>query len=190
MYYDTIKIYYLINCNIKVIVYVCKPINPNITKINMKKILLSALIATTLFACKETATPKPEFDLANAKKEIEAANENLTNALAKGDSVTVGNFYTTDAKFLDANAPAVVGRAKIQTLWAGYIKMGATKLKLTTLEVWGNENLITEEGTYDFKSKEDKPIGVGKYLVVWKKEDGKWKLHRDMPNSDLQLSKE
>jgi ketosteroid isomerase-like protein len=156
----------------------------------MKKIILSALVASTLFACKETTVTKPEFDLVNAKKEIQIANETLTNALAKGDSVTVGNFYTTDAKFLDSNMPAVVGRAKIQNLWAGYINMGATKLKLTTLEVWGNENIITEEGTYDFKSNTDKPMGIGKYLAVWKKEDGKWKLHRDMPNSDLPLSKE
>jgi ketosteroid isomerase-like protein len=156
----------------------------------MTKILLGLLVATTLFSCKETATPKPEFDLANAKKEIEAANETLTNAIAKGDTVAVGNSYTMDAKFLESNIPAVVGRAKIQNLWAGYINMGATKLKLTTLEVWGNENLITEEGTYDYKSKEDKPLGIGKYMVIWKKEDGKWKLHRDMANSDLPISKE
>jgi len=156
----------------------------------MKKILLSAIVATTLFACNDTATTKPEFDLANAKKEIEIANVTFTNALAKGDSVAVGNSYTLDAKFLDSNIPAIEGRAKIQSFWAGYINMGATKLKLTTLEVWGNENLITEEGVYDFKSNADKPIGVGKYMVVWKKENGKWKLHRDMANSDLPLSKE
>lgn len=66
----------------------------------MKKIILSALVATTLFACKETATPKPEFDLANAKKEIEAANNDLSNAIAKGDTVAVGNTYTIDAKVL------------------------------------------------------------------------------------------
>jgi ketosteroid isomerase-like protein len=28
----------------------------------------------------------------------------------------------------------------------------------------------------------------GKYIVVWKKEDGKWKLHRDLSNSDLPVA--
>ena len=25
----------------------------------------------------------------------------------------------------------------------------------------------------------------GKYIVIWKKEDGKWKIHRDLSNTDL-----
>jgi len=155
----------------------------------MKKIILTVLIATSLFACKNSSKTKTDFDLATAKKEIEATNNALTAALAKGDSVAVGNYYTIDAKFMDNGAPAFVGRAKIQSLWAGFIKEGANKLKLTTLEVWGNENVITEEGTYDFKSNEDKPIAVGKYIAVWKKEDGKWKLHRDIPNTDIPVAK-
>lgn len=150
----------------------------------MKKIILSALVATTLFACKETATPKPEFDLANAKKEIEAANNDLSAAIAKGDTVAIGNAYTIDAKVLYPEAAAVIGRANIQKAWAGTLNDGGKNLKMTTLEVWGDENIITEEGVYDFKNKEDKPIAVGKYIVVWKKEDGKWKLYRDMANSD------
>jgi ketosteroid isomerase-like protein len=49
----------------------------------------------------------------------------------------------------------------------------------------GDENFVTEEGLFEIKTKEDAPIDKGKYLVLWKKEDGKWKLHRDISNSDL-----
>lgn len=151
----------------------------------MKKILLTIVVVTTLFACKNTSETKTNFDLATAKKEIEAANTNLSDALAKGDSIAVGNAYTLDAKLLYADAPAVEGRAKIQSQWAKSITIGANHLKISTLEVWGDEKAITEEGIYEFKSKDDKPIAVGKYIVIWKKEDGKWKLHRDMANSDV-----
>jgi ketosteroid isomerase-like protein len=151
----------------------------------MKKILLTTVVVTALFACKNTSENKANFDLATAKKEIEVANTNLSVALAKGDSIAVGNAYTFDAKLLYADAPAVEGREKIQSQWAKSITIGANHLKITTLEVWGDENAITEEGIYEFKSKEDKSIAVGKYIVVWKKEDGKWKLHRDMANSDV-----
>ncbi len=51
----------------------------------MKKLLLFLLIAASLFAC-QTPT-KPAFDLANAKKEIEAANLAIAEFIAKGDSV-------------------------------------------------------------------------------------------------------
>jgi len=43
--------------------------------------------------------------------------------------------------------------------------------------VKGKENLTTLWGSF---------INAGgKYLVLWKKENGKWKLHRDISNSDL-----
>ena len=151
----------------------------------MKKIILSILVLTSFFACKNSTETKPVFDLANAKKEIEAANQNVTDLLAKGDSVAFANCYAVDAKFMDANAPSIEGRAKIQTAWAKFINVGATKIKLTTLEVWGNENIITEEGLYDFKTKDGAAIGNGKYIVLWKKVDGKWEIFRDLSNSNL-----
>lgn len=49
----------------------------------MKKVLFSALIASSLFACKSET--KPAFDLANAKNEIEAANTAISEIIAKGD---------------------------------------------------------------------------------------------------------
>ena len=47
---------------------------------------------------------------------------------------------------------------------------------------------ITEEGLFEIKTKDDVQIDKGKYIVLWKKEDGKWKLHRDLSNSDLPLA--
>lgn len=36
--------------------------------------------------------------------------------------------------------------------------------------------------------KDGKQLDKGKYIVLWKKEEGKWKLFRDCYNSDLPLS--
>ena len=142
----------------------------------MKKIILTALVAITLFACKQNTETKSEFDLVNAKKEIEAANQNVKELLAKGDSIGFANLYTEDAKFMENNLPSLVGRSKIQSFWTKLIN-----------EVWGDEKYITEEGLYDFKSKDGAALGNGKYIVLWKKEAGKWKLHRDISNSNLPL---
>jgi ketosteroid isomerase-like protein len=62
---------------------------------------------------------------------------------------------------------------------------GVSKIELNTIEVWGDENFITEEGLFEIKTKDDAQIDKGKYLVLWKKEDGKWKVHRDISNTDL-----
>lgn len=152
----------------------------------MKKLLFSALIATSLFACKsETKAP---FDLANAKKEIEAANQEVSNFIAKGDSVGLASCYGTDGALLLNNMPAVKGQANLVKAWGGFINSGIGAIELNTTEVWGDENYITEDGTYVLKAKDGTQLDKGKYLVLWKKENGKWKFHRDISNSDLPVA--
>ena len=148
----------------------------------MKKLFFSAFIAASLFACK-TET-KSTFDLANAKKEIEAANVQLTELLAKGDSVGMAASYSSDGAFMGSNSPSLKGKDNLTSFWGGFIRTGSS-VSLTTVEVWGDENYITEEGLFEIKAKDGAVVDKGKYIVLWKKEDGKWKLHRDMSNSDL-----
>lgn len=61
---------------------------------------------------------------------------------------------------------------------------GITSANLKTIEVWGMENLITEEGESTLFVG-DAQVYKGKYIVLWKKVDGEWKLFRDIFNSDL-----
>jgi ketosteroid isomerase-like protein len=149
----------------------------------MKKVLFLVVITISLYAC-QSAT-KPAFDLANAKKEIEAANKEISLFMSKGDSAGMASAYSTDGSVMLNNMPSVKGKDQLTTVWGGFIHAGISNIELTTLEVWGDENFITEEGTFVIKSKEGAQMDKGKYLVLWKKEDGKWKLHRDISNSDL-----
>jgi ketosteroid isomerase-like protein len=92
-----------------------------------------------------------------------------------------------DGKSMEPNEPAFVGRAKIQTHYSNVMKMGANKLGLTTTVLWGDENLLAEEGDYAFMSEDGKELDKGKYIVLWKIENGEWKLFRDCYNSDLPI---
>ena len=127
---------------------------------------------------------KSSFDLTVVKKEIEEANQNFMDLVAKGDSVGLANSYTADAKFMSAGAPAVVGRANIQKAMSDIVNSGITKVDLRLKEVFGTEDLIAEEGELTLYVK-DKAVAEEKYIVLWKKEDGKWKLFRDIFNSNL-----
>ena len=149
----------------------------------MKKILFSALIASSLFACKPETTSS--FDLANAKKEIEAANHEISQFMSKGDAAGMASAYSTDGSVMLNNMPSIKGKENLTKTWGGFINAGIGSIELNTLEVWGDEKFITEEGMFVTKMKDGKQLDKGKYLVLWKKEDGKWKLHRDISNSDL-----
>lgn len=155
----------------------------------LSKIIFQASASTLALAVMSFAVsckPTTSFDLTTAKKEIEGSNKQLAELLSKNDSVGFANEgYTPDAKFFLPNSPVVVGRKNIQSVFGGVIKAGLTKIELKTIEVWGDEKALTEEGTYAFLNPKGTPVDKGKYIVVWKKEDGKWKIHRDCYNSDL-----
>lgn len=127
---------------------------------------------------------RPTFDIAGAKKLIDSANAAFVALFAKGDSVGLAAMYTSDGKTMPPNMPAVSGRAAIQNGFGGlFSTMGPSDLKITTTDVWGDEKMLVEEGTF-VMSQKDKEIDRAKYIVVWKQEDGKWKIFRDIFNSD------
>ena len=149
------------------------------------------LISNLIFSCnnsektaKVNETNKKTFDLATTKKEIEEANRNFMDLVAKGDSVSLANLYTSDAKFMTAGAPAFVGTANIQKAMSGIIKSGVTRIDLKSKEVFGTEELVAEEGEVTLFVK-NTTVADEKYIVLWKKQDGKWKLFRDIFNSNL-----
>jgi ketosteroid isomerase-like protein len=153
----------------------------------MKTIVLSMLIVASLVACKPQ-TP-PSFDLVNAKKEIEAANKAIAEMFSKGDAAGIAAAYSKDGSAMFQYMPSVKGTENLNKAWADVIATTGG-IELATLEVWGDQNYITEEGVFTLKSKDGTQVEKGKYLVLWKKEDGKWKLHRDMSNTDLPLPKQ
>ena len=124
------------------------------------------------------------FNLTTAKTEIVAANKEFMTFFAAGDSVGLANLYSQDAKFMMTGAPAISGRKNIQSVLSGIMNSGISSVDLRTIDIWGNENLITEEGELSLFVGEDE-VDRGKYIILWKKENGKWHLFRDIFNSNL-----
>jgi ketosteroid isomerase-like protein len=149
-------------------------------------ILPIALITGTIFfsACTEQPKPVASFDLASARKDIEAAVQSQLDFYVKGDSVGYASYYTMDAEFMESNTPVIVGRKNIESAISGFIKSGLG-LGIKTTNVFGGETCLAEQGTYELHTKDGKQADIGKYIVLWKKEDGKWKAFRDIFNSDL-----
>jgi ketosteroid isomerase-like protein len=61
-------------------------------------------------------------------------------------------------------------------------------IKTATLEIQELEqhgDTVIDVGLYTLKSADDAVLDQGKYIVVWKNEDGNWKIHRDIFNSSL-----
>jgi len=114
---------------------------------------------------------------------IDAANQKFMDALAAKDSTSVASMYSSEARLLPPNHAPVEGRDNIKNFWQGLIE-GGLLAKLATDEVHTMGDMAAEVGTFKIETADGKEVDNGKYIVLWIKENGKWKLHRDMWSSN------
>ena len=122
------------------------------------------------------------FAQKDMKADIMAANQKFMDAFQKG-ATSMGSFYTSSASLLPPGSDAVQGSAAITTFWKGGYDAGIKRAKLETLEADQSGNQVVEVGKYTLFGTNDAQIDAGKYMVIWKKENGDWKLHRDIWNT-------
>lgn len=114
------------------------------------------------------------------RPQIESANAHFVTAFKRGDATAMANLYTAAAQLLPANSDFVRGTAAIRTFWQSVIDMGLKGASLETIELEAHGDTAIEIGRYRLLAAGDAVADQGKYIVVWKNDNGNWKLHRDI----------
>ena len=123
------------------------------------------------------------FDLDKARTAVDEDNRKFMDEFKKGDSAALAAHYATDGMVLAPNTEAIK-KDGLAALWGSLIRSGIKELKLTTTDVAGNNEMLSETGLYELYADNNKMIDKGKYVVVWKNENGSWKLFRDIFNTN------
>jgi ketosteroid isomerase-like protein len=116
---------------------------------------------------------------------IHEANQRFMEAISAADSATMPSLYTSDAKILPPNADAVSGADAIVEYWQAFFDLGIAAAQPETLEVIPMGGYALEVGEYSLYGDDETLADRGKIMVLWKNEDGTWKMHRDTWNSSL-----
>jgi ketosteroid isomerase-like protein len=121
------------------------------------------------------------------KDEIQAAQDRLAEAIAARDAKRAALLYTNEARLIPQGAPACTDHDAITAFFAGAIDNGIAAARFTTDEVEGDERQAVETGRYELYAAppggERILAASGRYLVVWRKVGGEWRMHRDMFNT-------
>jgi ketosteroid isomerase-like protein len=106
-------------------------------------------------------------------------------AFGDGDAAGVAALYTTEGQLAPPNSEVVTGTEGIGGFWQAVMDMGLKigKLETTELEEYGDT--AVEQGRYELADAEGNVADHGKYLVIWKRDGGDWKLHRDIWNTSM-----
>lgn len=128
------------------------------------------------------------FDVAATKELIDEKNNQFTQAHITGDTAFLNNIFTHDARVFAPNSDVVVGRSAIALLNLEYINFGIKEFREETTALYGNEDYLINEGSYFMSYGSDGTIDKGKFINIWKREDGDWKLYSNIWNTNFSTS--
>jgi ketosteroid isomerase-like protein len=164
----------------------------------LKANLLILLVVTgfSMSSCNSDKSGKDELQAGNimpfdkqwAKSFIDSLNMKFSVEIASGDSSALAAHYWPDAELLLDNSEVVKGK-DILNAWGAVIQMGVKEMIFSTTDITGSSLFIIETGNYEMKDRNKSIIDKGKYVVVWEKRNGEWKLYRDIGCTSLPLAK-
>lgn len=151
----------------------------------MKRLLVLSL----LFSACASTVPTSDVQPGDAEAAIHRNNADFVAAMAAGDAEKLASMYAESGVVYPPNAPAMNGSAAIRQFWAGLTGSSNVNLKIAPVNVMQSCDMAVETGTYELtiapKSGGGSMNDNGKYVVVWRKVGGQWKIAVDTFNSNL-----
>jgi uncharacterized protein (TIGR02246 family) len=115
--------------------------------------------------------------------DIREADDAFEQAFRRGDAAGMAELYTEGGMLLPTGRDFIKGKKAILDFWQGAMDMGVKEAKLEIVEVEDQGEAVIEVGRYRLSGAGGEMMEHGKYIVIWKQDEGRWKLHRDIWNS-------
>ena len=148
----------------------------------MKNIYLFLLVAITC-SCKNhnNSTGSQKFNLSEVKNIIRDNNKLYRIAFLSGDSAAFADLHHSRTINMPPDQPLMIGRGVMGAMIKTVSQNDITDYKVNTTNVYGGPEYVIEEGNYEIDGK-GTTLEKGKYIVIWKEENGRWKIYRSIWN--------
>ena len=121
----------------------------------------------------------------DVKSEIAACYENFIAAFNNGNAKGVAANYAENAKIMPTNSDVIQGMEGIEAFWKGAMDMGLKKAEIEIIQAEGFGDTVIDEGRYKLFLGNGQQADHGKYIVIWRKVGGSWKMDLDIWNSSM-----
>lgn len=149
--------------------------------------VLVVCLALTLTSC--TVEKPAEVNTRNEAKTVQGLSQEWLKAEMAKDIPKIMSYYAEDAMEMASNTPVIIGKEPIQKWYETWLKPEGVTMTFATEEVKVSTSLdmAVERGTYHFvqNTASGQVEDTGKYVTVWKKVKGEWKVAIDSATSDL-----
>jgi uncharacterized protein (TIGR02246 family) len=122
----------------------------------------------------------------DAEAAIRAGSQKWAAAWNAGDAAALAALYAADAVVMAPGSEPATGHAAIEEHFRqGLEASGGSTNKIKTLEVMAGDDWAVEVGSFVADAADGTHLDHGRFVAVWKKVDGDWKLLRDIWNSSM-----
>lgn len=111
--------------------------------------------------------------------------EAVEDVLLSGDADRISDLYASDGQLLPPGSDFVTGRADIVDYWQAFGEAGVAALGIETLEVEDYGDTASRVGRATLTDADGGVLDEMKFIELWKREDGEWRISRDIFNSNL-----
>jgi uncharacterized protein (TIGR02246 family) len=121
---------------------------------------------------------------------VQAVTDNWGATFARGDLAAISKLYTDEAKLLPPNGAPVSGRAAILAYFEKNLRpVMPASIKFTSYEIYGGGSAATSVSRMEMFDAKGRVVERGKQTIVLLKQDGRWKIHRDMWSDDTPVAR-
>jgi uncharacterized protein (TIGR02246 family) len=135
------------------------------------------------------AAPVAAHAAANDEQRIRQLDRDWVAKVAAKDLAGTVAFYAKDGVLMAPGAPPAEGTSAITEGWRGILALqnGSLTFAPTRVAIAKSRDLAYETGTYSlaFDGPKGRVQDQGKYVVVWKREAGQWRVAADIFNTNL-----
>lgn len=147
----------------------------------MRNLVFAALLVVVIIGCAPpTAQESTELAARASKWEV---------AFNAGDLDALVAMYTVDARLLPPNGEMGKGAEAVRASFSEMIDAGL-RGELATIDAMAVGDLGHRIGTYKLNTGDGTPVDEGKYIEVWRKVGGEWRIAADIWNSNLPATAE
>ncbi len=118
-------------------------------------------------------------------KQIVDLNESFSKYYVNADYESLVNMYCEDGIILPPGADLIKGREEIKKRWILPEGVTIPYHEISPVEIQIIDDYAYDLGYYEgrtLKKDNSESEWKGKYLIIWKKEDGQWKIYADAWN--------
>ena len=143
-----------------------------------KQTLLYLFILFSISTIFGQSSEQEKIDLVKARAIVDSLDKQFSKYFFEGDSLALYNMYAKGAYFGTSKGKDILSSWGRQIRYS--IENDMPHLIFITTSLTTDNEFLFELGKYQMKDSKGNLKGEGKYLLVWKQEDGQWKIYRDM----------